>query len=312
MMTELELREHRRRKWRLDGPPLRTAAEACDFLESVGFCLMYPGKPAALAPTFIGACAGSEQSLPTRAQAFADLRARAAEELALELLRQRAAFEVHLPGEALLLVAASVFPYFYALLGQRNPKVGPKAAGEKISPLAGDVWAELERSGPLGEGKLRQALGGALSESALERALGDLAASLRIARVDTSPQAGSTWDLLARWAPQPVKEGIALSVAESLSALVSRYLDCVVAAEAKDVEEFFSPLAPRSRVRESVNALLGARQLAFLPVGHKTLLHIAPEHPPVTFRRVVPAGARGKPKAVPRRRPAARRRDGKP
>ena len=316
MMTELELREHRRKKWRLDGHPLRSAEDAREFLESVGFCLMYPVKPAVLLPTLIGACVGSEAGLPLRPQAFDNPRARQAEELVLGLLRERTVFETNLFGETPMLLAASVLPYCYALVGDRNPKAGAKAGSgfDKLSPLARDAWAQLERRGPLGKAKLREALGGAPSDAALQRALGELGASLKIARVDESPQAGATWELLHRWAPQAVQEGIGLSVGESLSALVSRYLDCVVAAEAKDVEDFLSRFASRSRVRESINALLGARELAFVPVGSKTLIQIAPPRPPVTFRRVVPAGVRGKPKSSPSRRPASRsaaRRQGK-
>lgn len=293
MMTELELREHRRKKWRLDGNPLRSADDARDFLESVGFCLMYPVKPPLLLPTFLGACAGSEANLPTRARAFDDPHARQAEAWVLDLLRRRAAFESPLFGEAPLLLAASVLPYFYALVGDRNPRAEPKkdADAAQLSPLAQDTWAALRQSGPLAKSKLRELLGGAPSDAALGRALGELAASFKIARVEESPASGATWELLHRWAPEAVEEGIGLSVAQSLSALVSRYLECVVAAEAKEVEECFSRLAPRSRVRESVNALLAARELAFLPVGAKTLIHIAPPRPPVTFRRVAPAPA---------------------
>ena len=293
MMTELELREHRRKKWRLDGNLLRSADDAREFLESVGFCLMYPVKPPVLLPTFLGACAGSEANLPLRPQAFDNPRARQAEQWVLDMLRQRIAFETNLFGETPVLLAASVLPYFYALVGDRNPKAERKKDSDSVqlSPLARDTWAALRQSGPLAKARLRELLGGAPSDAALDRALGELGASLKIARVDESPSAGATWELLHRWAPEAVQEGIGLSVAQSLSALVSRYLECVVAAEAKEVEEFFSRLAPRSRVRESVNALLAARELAFLPVGAKTLIQIAPPRPPVTFRRVAPAPA---------------------
>jgi len=317
MMTELELREHRRKKWRLDGNPLRSPDDAREFLESVGFCLMYPVKPPLLLPTFLGACAGSEANLPLRPQAFDNPRARQAEEWLLDMLRQRIAFETNLFGETPMLLAASVLPYFYALVGDRNPKGERKKDSDavQLSPLARDTWAALRQSGPLTKAKLRELLGGAPSDAALDRALGELGASLKIARVDESPEAGATWELLHRWAPEAVREGIGLSVAQSLSALVSRYLECVVAAEAKEVEEFFSRLAPRSRARESVNALLAARELAFLPVGTKTLIQIAPPRLPVTFRRVAPASAvrgktvrektlHGKTKARPPRRPA--------
>jgi hypothetical protein len=303
MMTDLELREHRRTKWRLDRRPLRSSDDAREFLESVGFCLMYPVKPPLLLPTFLGACAGSEANLPLRPQAFDSPRARQAEEWVLEMLRQRIAFETNLFGETPMLLAASVLPYFYALVGDRNPKAEPKkdSGGAQLSPLARDTWAALHKSGPLAKARLRELLGGAPSDAALDRALGELGASLKIARVDQSPQAGATWELLHRWAPEAVQEGIGLSVAQSLSALVSRYLECVVAAETKEVEEFFSRLAPRSRVRESVNALLAARELAFVPVGTKTLIQIAPPRPPVTFRRVAPKGAAPRPPVTFRR-----------
>jgi hypothetical protein len=321
MMTELELREHRRRKWRLDGSPLRSSEEAREFLETVGFCLMYPVKPPLLVPTFLGACAGSEANLPMRPQAFDQPRARQAEEWVLEMLRQRLAFEANLFGETPLLLAPSVLPYFYALVGDRNPKAEPtkEAGAGKLSPLARDAWAALHKSGPLAKTKLRELLGGAPSDAALDRALAELGASLKIARVDESPAAGATWELLHRWAPEAVKEGIGLSLGESLSALVSRYLECVVAAEAQEVEEFFSRLAPRSRVRESVNALLAARELSFIPVGSKTLIQIAPPRPPATFRRVTPAAplraGKSSGKTVGKRRGAkgagARRQDKK-
>ena len=51
-MTELELHELRREKWRLDGKAIRTIEEARAFLELVGFCLLYPTRPPTLLPLF--------------------------------------------------------------------------------------------------------------------------------------------------------------------------------------------------------------------------------------------------------------------
>ena len=61
-MTDHELDQLRREKWHLNGAPLRTLDEARRFLESVGFCLMYPMRPPLLAPTFIGAWTGSDKT----------------------------------------------------------------------------------------------------------------------------------------------------------------------------------------------------------------------------------------------------------
>ena len=277
-MTEQELDQSRREKWRLNGPPVRTFEDARSFLESVGFCLLYPLRPPVLLPTFIGAWAGGDDRLPVWQQAYADPRAQEANELMVRLLRQRDAYDANLFDENnVLLIAGSIFPYFYALAGERNPKLPPKpGAHSGYSQLACDAFAAIERGGPISKEKLLQTLGGALSSAALDKALGELWSRLRIARVDYKAREGSFWDLIDRWSPEAVREGIELSVAEALSALLSKYLGAVVAAEQQELEVFFGRIAPRSRVKESVHALLAARELAFVQVGNRTLLQMTP------------------------------------
>lgn len=280
-MTDQELQQLRRAKWKLDGRPVRTLPEAQDFIESVGFSLMYPlpkeaGAPV-VAPTFIGAWAGAEEHLPTWQQAFADQRAQDAMELMVRLLRERAAYEANLFGDTLLLIAASVFPFFYGLVGDRHPKqVAKPGIRSEYSPLARDVFEAVRQQGPISKPRLREVLGGELSEAALDRALNELWSKLRITRVDYKPGEGGMWDALYRWSPDAVRNGINLSVVEALSALISKYLDCVIAAEPIEVEEFFSHLVARSKVREALNALLAARELSYLRVGHRSLVQVAP------------------------------------
>ena len=278
-MTDSELNDLRRHKWHLDGRPVRTVEDAREFIESVGLCLMYPVAQGAGAgivlPTFIGAWNGGEENLPTRQKAFADPRASQATELAVRLLRERSAYEACVFGEDNLLVAASLFPYFYALAGDRNPRQDPRS-DRSLSPLAQDVRGEIQRKGPLTKRRLAETLGGALSEAAMDRALSELAGRLRITRVDYNPREGSFWDVPYRWSPEAVNEGMHLSVAVALSALLSKYLDCVIAANEKEIADFFSPLAARSKVKEAINALLAARELEFVHVGKRTLVQVAP------------------------------------
>src|SRR5580698_3802086 len=80
-MTDLELQQLRREKWRLDGKAIRTIEDARGFLEETGFCLMYPQRPALLVPTFIGAFVGSDDRLPEWQHAFKDPRAAEATDL---------------------------------------------------------------------------------------------------------------------------------------------------------------------------------------------------------------------------------------
>ena len=277
-MTDLELQQLRREKWRLDGKSIRTIEEARAFLEDNGFCLMYPRRPALLVPTFIGAFVGSDDRLPEWQHAFKDPRAAEATELMVRLLRERAAFEANLFEENNgFLVAASVFPYFYALMGERNPKLPPKAGSRSpYSALACDAFALIQREGALSKQKLLERLGGAISTAALDKALAELWSKLRITRVDYMASEGSVWDLLYRWAPEPVKEGVGLSVPEALSALVSKYVDCVIAIQQGDLEVFFGNLIARSKVKDAVNALLAARELSFVHVGGRSMLQITP------------------------------------
>jgi hypothetical protein len=282
-MTESDLQQLRSEKWRLDGKPIRTIEEARAFVEAVGFCLMYPVRPSMPVPTFIGAFVGSDNRLPTWQHAYSDPRALAATDLMVRLLRERAAYEANLVNENnAFLVAASVFPYFYALVGERNPKLAPKQGPRSpYSPLACDAFELIRRDGPISKQKLQEALGGSVSLAALDKALGELLAKLRITRVDYKPGEGSFWDLLYRWSPEAVREGVGLSVQEALSALLSKYLDCVIAAEQTELETFFGNFVARSRVKDAVNALLAARELSFVHVSGRSMMQITPAKEPV-------------------------------
>ena len=276
-MTDIELQQLRREKWRLDGKAIRTIEQARAFLEDVGFCLMYPQRPTVLLPTFIGAFVGSEDRLPGWQHAFADPRAAEATELMVRLLRERTAFEANRFEENNgFLLAASVFPYFYALTGERNPKLAPRAGTRSpYSQLACDAFAVIQE-GAISKQKLLERLGGGLSVAALDKALAELWSKLRITRVDYRASEGSVWDVLYRWAPEAVKEGVGLSLPEALSALVSKYLDCVIAVEQAELEAFFGTFIARSKVKDAVNALLAARELSFVHVGGKSMLQITP------------------------------------
>jgi hypothetical protein len=282
-MTDLELQQLRHEKWRLDGKPIRTIENARAFLEDVGFCLMYPQRPPLLVPTFIGAFVGSGDRLPEWQQAFKDPRAAEATELMVRMLRERSAFEANLGEENNgFLVAASVFPYFCALMGERNPKLAPKAGSRSpYSALACDAFALIQNEGPISKQKLQETLGGSVSLPALDGALGELWSKLRITRVDYKPSEGSVWDVLYRWAPDQVREGVGLSVLEALSALISKYLDCVIAVEQAELEAFLGRFVARSKVKDAVNALLAARELSFVHVSGRSMLQITPEKLPV-------------------------------
>jgi 23S rRNA pseudouridine2605 synthase len=275
-MTHDELIELRREKWRLNGVPVRTLEDARGFMESVGFCLMFPLYLPLLVPTFIGAWSGSEDRLPTQRQAYRDPRVKDATALMVRLLRDKSAYEANLFDENnAFLLSASIFPYFYALAGDRNPRHAPVPGPRSpYSQLACDAYQIIQRRGPISRLKLLEELGKGISVAALDRALAELWSKLRITRVDYDESEGASWDVLYRWSPEAVSEGVNCSLNSALSALLSKYLDCVIAADVAELESFFGNLVARSRVREAVNALLAARELSFLPVGHRSLIQV--------------------------------------
>ena len=298
-MTELELQHLRRDKWRLDGEPIRTLEEAREFVDSVGMCLVYPTRHTLL-PTLIGATLGNDQNLPARKNAFDDPRAKRVEELLPKLVRNKFAFEAQLQGDSLLL-SPSVFPYFYALASDRKPKqsIRSRVRGQ-ASPLTEHVFSRLEGGGPLSRSQLQEQLGGALSEAAVDRALLELSAALKITRVDHDPAAGDIWDVYYRWAPDAVNEGVRISDAEALSALISKYLDCTVAATQEEIETFLCAFTSRARVAEVVKALLAAREFSYTPSESRTLITVVQSN---VRSEALPAGRQPQgARLLPRRR----------
>src|SRR5437899_1173037 len=206
-MTDQELDQLRRDKWRLNGHSVRTLDDARAFIESVGFCLLYPVQQSVLVPTFIGAWAGSDERLPTWQHAFSDSRSQEATDLMVRLLRERAAYEANLIDQNnAFLVAGSIFPYFYALVGERNPKLAPKPGPRsEYSQLACDAFSAIQRGGgAVSKQKLLEIVGKGVSAAALDKSLAELWSKLRITRVDYKSGEGAFWDVLYRWAPGAV------------------------------------------------------------------------------------------------------------
>lgn len=245
-------------------------------MRELGIFLSYPVRPPLAVPTWIGACSGTDSDLPIAQTAFKDPRSVLATELMVRLLRQKSAFETPFAGETNFLLSAEIFPYFYSLKGDRSRKHEPEEIPRKefSSPLAYDAYALIQRNGPISKRRLIEKLRGALSEAAIEHVLNDLWAKLRITRVDYKAGEGALWDVLHRWAPDAVEQGGEYSLAEALSAMLSKYIQALVAADPAEIENFFAHFTSRSKVREAVNALLGARQFMYVPVGRRTLIEL--------------------------------------
>jgi len=285
-MTEQDLQQLRAHKWHLDGSTIRTLEQARDFISDVGFCLMYPERTLNMVPSFIGAYAGSADGLPDAKHAFADPRSQEAIDLMVRLLRERSAYEINLFPGTDVIVSAPLFPYFYSLVADPNPRAAPRvrAQGARVSPLAVDLFNAIQKNGPVSKDGLRQLVSRESSDAALDRALGELWSILKIVRVNYRQGEGMLWDVLYRWSPAVVKEALDISEPEAISALLSKFLETTGAASQDEIEALLSHLTSRSKIREAVNALLSARELSFVGAGPKTLIRLSPL--PETRRRI--------------------------
>jgi 23S rRNA pseudouridine2605 synthase len=280
-MYSEDLQQQRTAKWRTDGQhPVRTIDDARAFIDSMGFALIYPTRPAVTAPTFIGAVLGTNEDLPIASKAAVDPRTQLSSELVLRLLHEKFAFEVPFGESGSLLVSAAEFPYFYALLGERNPKSLPSEGVRGEKTLAAHTFKLLAKQ-PMTEQEMLVAHGKGISESALARALHELWSKLRTVRVDLLDRTAESpkWDVLYRVAPTQVNRGAHLSQAEALSALISKYLETVIAIEAREIEEFFGQITSRSKVAEVVKALTAAREFESTVVGHTSMVRLVSREP---------------------------------
>ena len=151
-MHEQQLQELRREKWRLNGRPIRTLDEAREFIDSVGFCLLYPQRPAVLLPTFIGAYTGSDENLPDRADGLCrSQRARSEGADGPPAAREGGLRGERFPRKQLhrLGLGVSVF-----LRTGGRPQPAPGAEGRRtlgVFSAGGAAFSIIQKEGPISE-----------------------------------------------------------------------------------------------------------------------------------------------------------------
>jgi len=131
----------------------------------------------------------------------------------------------------------------------------------------------MER-GPMSAAELASELGREVTEAAILRSLTELWSQLRVLPLLSQGDGSTLWELTSRRFTKAIKAGANAGLPKALSAAVSLYLAQVFAATEEEVTTFLSPLTARSRVREVLHALMGARQLETMVIEGKTLLHI--------------------------------------
>ncbi len=290
--------ESRAAHWHQAGNPLLSVDALKDWLNRAGLVFYAPRAQAlgAPAPTFVEATLGRASGVPEPAEL------ETARNLLARLIAEGAAVPLNLLGVTGAMgtdtpdfvASAAVFSYVFTLRGNKAWKTPPVTAGPvKVSPLALATYEILTAKVTLSAYDLATQLGKEVTEAAVLRSLTELWSQLRVIPVPHVDAGGghdaTLWELTSSRFTRQIKSGANAGQPSALSALISLYLGQVRAAEEAEIETFLSPLAARSRVRDVVHALLGARQLETIVLDGKTLLHVAGELP--AFAAAAPAQA---------------------
>ena len=269
--------------------PAFTLKSAVSFVNSIGCCTAYPIQGLML-PTLVGAAVGNMQALGVHINHIKkhpeDLMRQQVLDAVIRMARNKDLYEVpFLAGT--LLASEMEFPYFYSLVGDRKLNQPPTVGTHGEKSLLQHTWQMIEKRGPITLSSLVEKLGRGVSALAVARGIEEMRKKLRIVQIEPEPltKGEIEFDIIERWAPDLVKQALNISVAEALSALISRYLESVVAADIGDIEKVFEHFAPRSRIADTVRMLVAAREFQYVSVDDKTLVQLTPREKEVHVPR---------------------------
>ncbi|HEY0263214.1 MAG TPA: hypothetical protein VGC07_01705 [Granulicella sp.] len=270
----------RQQRWHQQGEALLTFENLRSWINASGLVLFTP-RPQQLpapAPSMVEAVLGAANANPSLAET-AEARS-----LLARLIAEGIAVPLNLlgiPGDTPDFVAsAAVFAYVFTLRGDKGWKQPPATSGAaKVSPLALATHALLAEHGPKSAYDLATQLGKEITESAVLRALTELWSHLRVLPLLQPDGEATLWELAGTRFTKLIKAGANAGQPSALSALISLYLNSTMVATEDEIETFLSPLAARSRIRDVVHALLGARELETIAIEGKTVVYVAGEAP---------------------------------
>ncbi|MGA7159074.1 MAG: hypothetical protein WBY53_19670 [Acidobacteriaceae bacterium] len=291
--NETQLGAARATAWKQTGEPLLTLDAARDFVNEYGLVLFAPRAQQlpAPAPSLVEATLGAANAAPSLKET------EVARGLVARLVGEGLALPLNLmgvPGDTPdFVVSAQVFSYIFTMRGDKAWKQAPSTSGAvKVSPLGLRVYEVLTERGAMTAPELAQELGREVTEAAIVRSLNELWSQLRVLPLLSQGDGTTLWELTTRRFTKAIKSGANAGQPTALSALVSLYLAQAFAATEEEIATFLSPLTARSRVREVLHALVGARQLETVVLEGKTLLHI-PGGLPVAAAAEAEPGAEG-------------------
>lgn len=225
---------------------LKSEADARAFVESVGFCFLWPIKELEM-PSLLHAIAGRAREVPAE---HADPDGSRCWGWKDRSLGQRWWYYGKLLARRATLVSLELLPYFYACspnYGDLNDYLQEYHEGT-LTADAKQVYEALLEHGPLDTVHLRKAahMSAENAKSRFDRALTDLQVGLKVLPVGVA-EAGAwhyafVYEIVQRHFPDLPAQARPIGRSEARRALIQRYLDTVVAADMATIRRVFHVL----------------------------------------------------------------------
>lgn len=286
-MTSDQIQQLRHDKWMaLTGRGL-TSERLLEFVQEAGFCpfTAHTGLHLPAIDTLAGVPMGASDA-PVRELTSTERSLHSAQELLEYHIRHHHIVEVDLWRTLRLYVPRDLLGYLYVSVGDRKPEKDFRTQLNKgmLSSLAAEVYILLLEHHAMTRTELREKLGpDRTSPLAIDRAVGELALTLKVVRVgerDGDP----LWNTVLHAFPEAPAMLQHVSRLEAAAALISKLLSLLIVETEESIAEFFTPIFPRSRTHSVLMGLEAGREVVLEHVDGRPawrLVHTAdiPDQP---------------------------------
>lgn len=244
-LTLEELERRREEIYRLrPALRLRSEEEAAQWIDRVGFCLLFPVKGIEL-PNLWEAVCGRRRVLTS--EHYTEGMDETWTWKDTLPARKRVFYAKLLRGKATL-VSMTLLPYFYALsenYGEIDDYLLEYEEGRLTDEAKRVFEALLRHGGPASTGILRReaGLGGKDNMARFDRAIHELQRGFKIVKVGISEsnawKYSYVYDLFVRWLPEVPQQAREITRGQAMRRLVTQYLTTVVVAEPASIGWLF-------------------------------------------------------------------------
>ena len=242
---------------------LHREREALSFINEVGFCFLFSAEGSE-APTLFEAILGEPSDWTGQHDRETGLVWRWKDSLPVA----KKCFYGKLLRAKPVLVSLDLFPYFYAVSGNYGDldQYLQEYQDGKVSLAAKQIYEALLYHGAMPTSHLRRQsnLAGKDNARAFERGLVELQVSLKITKTGISE--ANRWhycyvyDLLPRWLPDQVEQGLAIKSRDAYPVILRQYLRTVIVSTPDAILRLFG--WPPETVERAITTLVDAEDAA--------------------------------------------------